>query len=211
MTVFEEVRDFISKRSPDAVCDDCIADYLNLSVRQHANHKTRKLAVVRGFVRQKDVCSICGANKKVIRHTLGTQRNNLGFRIMIPTKAEIVALEDAVWQALVSGDADGDARLLSDDFLGVYDSGFSAKSDHVGQVADGPSVQDYRLSDIRLHLARDGLALLCYRADYTRTGATSPEVMYVSSLWQQTPQGWRNSFSQDTAADTTAATAAATD
>lgn len=126
----------------------------------------------------------------------------------IPTKAEILALEEAVWQALVTGDAAGDARLLSDDFLGVYDSGFSPKSDHVGQVANGPSVQHYRLSDIRLHLARDGLALLCYRADYTRSGAagsetmpeTMPETMYVSSLWQQTPQGWRNSFSQDTAA-----------
>jgi len=67
MTVLDQVRDFIIRRSPLPTCDDCIADRLALSVRQHANHKTRELAKLRGFDRRKDVCSLCGETKEVIR------------------------------------------------------------------------------------------------------------------------------------------------
>jgi len=67
MTVLDQVRDFIARHSPQAVCDDCIADGLNPSVRQHANHKTRELEKSRGFDRRVDVCGICGKEKKVIR------------------------------------------------------------------------------------------------------------------------------------------------
>ena len=67
MTVLEEVRTLITRLSPDPVCDDCIADRLGLSVRQHANHKTRELAGTGGFERRRDRCSLCGSEKLVIR------------------------------------------------------------------------------------------------------------------------------------------------
>lgn len=66
-TVLDRVRAFIARLAPAAVCDDCIADRLDLSVRQHANHKSRELAGIGGFVRSKGPCSLCGANKLVIR------------------------------------------------------------------------------------------------------------------------------------------------
>jgi hypothetical protein len=44
VTVLDEVRALITRLSPRPVCDDCIADKLQLSVRQHANHKTLELA-----------------------------------------------------------------------------------------------------------------------------------------------------------------------
>ena len=66
MTVLDDVRSFIEARSTRPVCDDCITDKLGLSVRQHANHKTRELAEMPGFDRRIDVCSICGSTKKVI-------------------------------------------------------------------------------------------------------------------------------------------------
>ena len=40
---------------------------LGLSVRQHANMKTRERAGQGGFERRLDPCSLCGATKKVIR------------------------------------------------------------------------------------------------------------------------------------------------
>lgn len=67
MTVLEDVRALITRLSPDPVCDDCIADRLGLSVRQHANHKTRELAGIGGFERRRDTCRLCGSEKLVIR------------------------------------------------------------------------------------------------------------------------------------------------
>jgi uncharacterized protein YaaQ len=67
MTVLDDVRALISRLAPQSVCDDCIADRLQLSVRQHANHKTRELAGTGGFQRSKGSCSLCGSEKLVIR------------------------------------------------------------------------------------------------------------------------------------------------
>ena len=67
MTVLDQVRGFIVRRFPQSICDDCIADRLGLSVRQHVNHKTRELSKLCGFDRRKGVCSLCGATKVVIR------------------------------------------------------------------------------------------------------------------------------------------------
>lgn len=66
-TVLERVRALIERLSPDPICDDCASERLELSVRQHANHKTRELAGTNGFERRKDACSICGNEKLVIR------------------------------------------------------------------------------------------------------------------------------------------------
>lgn len=68
MSVLEDVEALVRKAAPDALCDDCIADKLRLSVRQHANHKTRELAKDRKFDRRKNICSSCGATKLVIRY-----------------------------------------------------------------------------------------------------------------------------------------------
>ena len=66
-TVLDDVRALVSRLSPEPVCDDCIADRLDLSVRQHANHKTRELAGSDGFERKKGRCSLCDGEKLVIR------------------------------------------------------------------------------------------------------------------------------------------------
>jgi hypothetical protein len=67
MAVLDEVRSFVIRLAPEAACDDCIAERLDLTVRQHANHKTRELAGTGGFERRKGPCSLCGAEKLVIR------------------------------------------------------------------------------------------------------------------------------------------------
>lgn len=67
MSVLDDVQAFITRLTPDAVCDDCISERLGLTVRQHANHKTRELVGSGGFERQKGLCSLCGSDKLVIR------------------------------------------------------------------------------------------------------------------------------------------------
>lgn len=115
--------------------------------------------------------------------------------------AELVELEVQVWQALVDGDVEADRRLLSDDFVGVYPTGFSDRADHVDQVRSGPTVQRFELSEPRMFAVSDDAVMLSYRADYERVGDhTGPEAMYVSSLWCRRDGRWVNTFSQDTPA-----------
>ena len=122
----------------------------------------------------------------------------------MPVLDELLAVEEEVWAALAAGDADADARLLADDFLGVYGSGFAGKSDHCGQLADGPTVAGYELSEARvLELAAD-VVLLAYRARWVGAGSHGTgeaTTMYVTSVWRRTDEGWRNLFSQDTPAE----------
>lgn len=111
----------------------------------------------------------------------------------------LLSLETAVWQALVDGDAAADARLLADDFVGVYPDGFSGRADHVGQLAAGPTVRTFELSQARMIAVSHDAVLLLYRAMYERVSAsTQPESMYVSSLWCRRDDRWVNVFSQDT-------------
>ena len=108
-------------------------------------------------------------------------------------------METRVWEALVSGDAEADAALLSPDFLGVYPSGFSDRDGHSGQLVDGPSVASYRIEDARVMRLSPDTALLAYLAHYTRPSAPDiDEAMYVSSIWRREGKGWVNVFSQDT-------------
>jgi hypothetical protein len=112
---------------------------------------------------------------------------------------ELIALETEVWQALVDGDTDADRRLLSDDFLGVYPTGFSGRADHVDQIDGGPTVRTFELSEARMVVVSDDAVVLAYRAVYERVGeASHPEAMYVSSLWCRRDGRWVNVFSQDT-------------
>jgi hypothetical protein len=112
----------------------------------------------------------------------------------------LVGLETAVWQALVDGDPAADEHLLDPDFVGVYPTGVSGRGDHVAQLAAGPTVARFTLTDPRHIELGDSAALLVYRAEYVRTGASTQESMYVSSLWCRRDGSWRNLFSQDTPA-----------
>jgi hypothetical protein len=107
-----------------------------------------------------------------------------------------------VWKALVHGDSAADARLLADDFLGVYPTGFAGRDEHVGQIDGGPSVAGFELSEARMLELSSSAVLLAYRAEYRRVEETAatPEVMYVSSLWCQRDGSWVNVFSQDSPA-----------
>ena len=123
---------------------------------------------------------------------------------MKPTEVEFfVHLESSVWEALLSGDASADERLLADNFLGVYSTGLAGRDEHVGQLASGPTVKSYSLSNARVIHLCPGAVVLSYLAIWSRHGSESParqERMYISSIWQQQHGVWRNVFSQDTKA-----------
>lgn len=114
--------------------------------------------------------------------------------------AEIEARERAVWQALVDGDAQADLAALSEDFLGVYPDGLSDRAGHVGQLAAGPTIASFALSDVRVRALGADHALIAYAARYRRVGWAADEDMFVTSIWRQEAGSWVNVFSQDTPA-----------
>ena len=132
------------------------------------------------------------------------RRDDLNELVDAPGIADLVRLETEVWRALAEGDGPADARLLSDDFLGVYPTGFADRSEHVAQLDGGPTVTAYELSDERLLVLSDSVVLLSYRADFRRPSDSSApgelETMYISSLWCLRDGRWVNVFSQDTPA-----------
>lgn len=109
-------------------------------------------------------------------------------------------LETKVWEALVSGDPDADRAMLSEDFLGVYPSGFSDRDQHAGQLSGGPTMTAFTLRDTRVHLVATDVVMLSYFAEYRTPGSDRSEGMYISSLWQRREGRWWNTFSQDTPA-----------
>lgn len=109
-----------------------------------------------------------------------------------------VDLERRVWDALVTGDEDADRAALTDDFVGVYPTGFADAHQHAEQLADGPTVATYRIDSARTLAIADGHVVLAYLATYRRPGSDADESMYVSSLWSLRAGRWQNVFRQDT-------------
>ena len=117
---------------------------------------------------------------------------------------DLIRLETAVWQALADGDAAADGRLLSDDFLGVYPTGFADRKSHMEQLIDGPTVASFALHDARMLTVSESAVILSYRAEFERptlNAVSALEEMYVSSLWCRRDGAWLNVLSQDTPAN----------
>ncbi len=114
---------------------------------------------------------------------------------------ELVELETAVWRALQSGDAAADVASLSEDFLGVYPTGFSTRDEHGQQLDGGPTVAQFSISNARMMSVSEGNALLSYQADFSRPGEGKTVRWFVSSLWSLRDGRWVNTFSQDTPAE----------
>ena len=119
------------------------------------------------------------------------------------TVEKFLQLEIEVWNALATGDAEEDIRLLADSFLGVYSRGFSDKENHTNQLRNGPTVAHFNLSEARIQVLSEKVVLLSYRADWVRYEnalENSKESMYVTSIWKSSDGTWKNIFSQDTLA-----------
>ncbi|MBW4710188.1 DUF4440 domain-containing protein [Roseobacter sp. YSTF-M11] len=118
----------------------------------------------------------------------------------------LLPCETAVWEALVKGDAAQDAAALDETFLGVYPDGFATKHEHVAQLANGPTIRWFSITDARSMALGQGFALLSYLAIYQRVTRETPEQMFVSSIWRREGDTWIGVFSQDTPAQSPAAT-----
>lgn len=63
MTIAGQIEALIQRLEGVAICDDCITDRLDLSVRSQANAVTRTLGGADGYRREKQQCGLCSAVK----------------------------------------------------------------------------------------------------------------------------------------------------
>jgi len=67
MTIAGQIEQLIASLSGASICDDCITDRLNLSVRSQANVVTRELGHREEYDRDKTSCGQCGSLKTAIQ------------------------------------------------------------------------------------------------------------------------------------------------
>jgi hypothetical protein len=67
MTIAGQIEQLIGSLDGTSICDDCITDRLNLSVRSQANVVTRELGRSEKYDRAKTSCGQCGALKTAIQ------------------------------------------------------------------------------------------------------------------------------------------------
>jgi len=118
-----------------------------------------------------------------------------------PSDSFFVAKEKEVWEALKNRDKGAISRLLADDFVGLYDTGFATKSDHVKDMDDKYEITSYDVQDAKVIRLSPQTVLLLYKANCKASGewdqfCSRPE--YISSLWVERAGQWLALFSQDT-------------
>ncbi|MGV7123064.1 hypothetical protein [Sphingopyxis sp. 550A] len=67
MKIAGQIEQLIASLSGASICDDCITDRLNLSVRSQANVVTRELGHREEYDRAKTSCGQCGSLKTAIQ------------------------------------------------------------------------------------------------------------------------------------------------
>lgn len=106
-----------------------------------------------------------------------------------------------VWEALKNGDVNADSDLLSNDFLGVYETGLSTKEDHLTQLRNGPVVSSYKIGPAQLLQLGPEIVSLTYSATavFVKNEAQGAKnLFYITSIWACRFNKWVNIFSQDT-------------
>ena len=112
-----------------------------------------------------------------------------------------LGLEIQVWEALKNGDKNADSNLLSDDFLGVYETGLSSKEDHLELLRNGPIISCYKIGSSHLIQLGPEIASLTYSATATflkNEEQDTQVLLYITSIWARRLNKWVNIFSQDT-------------
>jgi hypothetical protein len=82
-----------------------------------------------------------------------------------PAGSFFIAKEKEDWEALKNRDKAAPARLLADDFVGMYDFGFFTKSEWIKQIDEEYTVDDYPIENARLLRPSAHTALLLYTSN----------------------------------------------
>lgn len=143
----------------------------------------------------------------ILATALSVSAQQAGTTTPSPTKSamndsleqEILAKEKEVWDISIRGDLKAYSRLMTDDLLVVYSTGYESKADELKDF--GPMEEGhYSMTDVRIIPLGDAAGLVVYRVaqDWREGGKKLARDYYVSSLWQRQEGDWVNRFWQET-------------
>ena|ERR1700730_17788267 len=120
-----------------------------------------------------------------------------------PANPFFIEKEKEVWEALKHKDKAAATRLLADDFVGMYDFGFSTKSEWIKQIDEQYTVDAYTIENPKVLRPSPSTALLLYASTCKGTGAWGDYCSHttrIADLWVERSGQWFDLFSQDTTA-----------
>ena len=116
-----------------------------------------------------------------------------------PFAANIISLEQRLWEASKNSDKATYADLLASDYYEVTDLGISSRAEAVGSV-EGP-VTNYTLGDFKVTKLAENAALVTYRANVRAGGRSQPALnVFDTELWVNKDGKWQTTFFQETSA-----------
>jgi hypothetical protein len=66
----DDIRKLIERLTPEPVCDDCIAERLQIGDPQAVSITTNELAGSNRFERRRDVCTLCDVERLTTRRSV---------------------------------------------------------------------------------------------------------------------------------------------
>ena len=121
----------------------------------------------------------------------------------VPPDSFFIAMEKEDWEALRNKDKAAATRLLADDFVGMYDSGFATKAEWIKQMDGQYTIDAYTIEEPKVLRPSPTTALLLYKSTCKGTGEWAgycSHLQYISDLMVQRNGKWEDLFSQDTIA-----------
>jgi hypothetical protein len=118
-------------------------------------------------------------------------------------KEALIALEKQAWDAWKTRDGKVFQGFLSEEYIGVGDSGVTKKATTVKDIASSDcEVRSYSLDSYEVVMLDPNTAILTYKADQDATckGKAVPAKVWASSVYIKRGGKWLNAFHQETPA-----------
>lgn len=112
--------------------------------------------------------------------------------------AHLLDLETQLHQQDVRADAETLRRLIAEDFFEFGVSGTVWTRDAVVEALRGESFSPRQVSEFRLTMLADDVALVTYRGHRIATADRAAADSLRSSIWKQGEAGWQMVFHQGT-------------
>jgi hypothetical protein len=65
--ILDVVRRWVERLAPTPVCDDCLAERIEMARAEDIGPAVGELVATRDFARERGTCGLCGENRAVIR------------------------------------------------------------------------------------------------------------------------------------------------